>query len=946
MKNLFLLLFAFFLIQLQAQKKTQVKPTPVQKKVLDHSVYDSWKEITYKAITPDGKYAAFTVNPQDGDGKVVLYNLDNNQQDSVKRADNISLSWDSRYAVFKIKPQNKLVKDLRRQKKKKEDLPVDSLGVYSFANRKTEKISDVKSYKMPEKAGGWLAYLSEPTKEVKPKPDAAKVEAPKTDPPKKSKKLKKNSDDNGHTLVLRKLDGSAKFSYGYVKEYTFAKYGQALLFTSMGNDSTMKAGVYWHDLATGKLTAIHEGKPKFKYKGLTINEDGNKAAFLFDNDTTKAQVRHFQLYHWEPSMPKATLLDVTHSLSLPLNWIVSEHYTPQFSKNGQKIYFGAAPPPLVQDTTLLTEEIVQVEVWGGNDEYIYPQQNKQLETEKKRSYMAVVDFDSSYVAAIGTVDVPNVELGDEGNATVALVTTNKPYRKQTTWDQSGFSDFYVFDMHTKQIKLVAQQVGGNARLSPKAKFAYWFNEADTAWYAHRVGSDSVLEILHPKRKIFVDEENDSPDYANEYGAVGWITNDAQLLVYDRYDIWALDPKNKKQPINLTKTGRQTKTVFRYMRLDPEERNLDPNKDWILSAFDETTKAAGYYKFSMKTGTLTKLVMDNVRFGGLVKARQADKVLFTKETFREFPDVWTSTTAFATSKKISDANPQIKNYFWGTVELVNWKSADNIPLQGLLYKPESFDPKKKYPMMTYFYEKFSDNLNAHVSPIQIGSAVNRATYVSDGYLVFIPDIVYKVGYPGQSGYNCVVPGVESLIKQGFVDEKRLGIQGHSWGGYQIAYIITKTNMFAAAEAGAMVTNMISAYGGIRWETGVSRMFQYEHTQSRIGATLWEKPNLYFENSALFSADKITTPLLTMHNDADGAVPWYQGIEMYMAMRRLNKPMWLLNYNGEGHNLNKRENKIDLQIRMKQFFDYFLKNSPMPPWMKDGLPAIQKGIIKGY
>jgi dipeptidyl aminopeptidase/acylaminoacyl peptidase len=946
MKNLLLCLFAMVFVQSLAQKKTAAQPVPIQKKALDHTVYDAWKEITYKAITPDGKYAAFTVNPQDGDGKVVFYNLDNNQQDSVKRADNISLSWDSKYAVFKIKPQQKLVKDLRRQKKKKEDLPLDSLGVYSFQSRKAEKIQDVKSFKMPEKSGGWLAYLSEPTKEVKSKSDANKTDAPKADPPKKAKKVKKNSEENGHTLVLRKLDGTSKISYGYVKEYVFAKYGQALLFTSTGNDSTMKAGVYWHDLVSGKLTALHEGKPKFKYKGLAVSEDGTKAAFLFDNDTTKAQVRHFELFHWEPSMTKATLLDVTHSLSLPLNWIVSEHFTPQFSKNGQKVYFGAAPPPLVQDTTLLTEEIVQVEVWGGNDEYIYPQQLKRLDNEKKRSYMAVVDFDSSYVAAIATPEIPDVELGDEGNATVALVTTNKPYRKETTWDQSNFSDFYLFDTHTRSMKVVAQQVGGNARLSPKAKYAFWFNEADTAWYSHRAGSDSVLEIIHPKKKIFVDEENDSPDYANEYGAAGWTTNDAQLLVYDRYDIWALDPKNKKQPTNLTKTGRQTKTVFRYVRLDPEERNLDPNKDWILSAFDETTKASGYYKFSMKTGALTKLVMDNVRFSGVVKARQADKLLFNRETFREFPDVWTTNLSFTNPKKISDANPQMKNYYWGTVEMVSWKSLDNIPLQGLLYKPEGFDPKKKYPMMVYYYEKESDRIHAHVVPSPGRASINYSLYVSDGYIVFVPDIVYKIGYPGQSAYNAIIPGVESLTKLGFIDEKNIGIQGHSWGGYQNAYLITRTNMFKAAEAGAMVTNMTSAYGGVRWETGISRMFQYEHTQSRLGATLWEKPNLYLENSPLFTADKINTPLLTMHNDADGAVPWYQGIEMYMAMRRLNKPVWMLNYNGEGHGLTKRENRLDLQIRMKQFFDHYLKGAPIPPWMKEGLPAIQKGIMKGY
>ena len=214
------------------------------------------------------------------------------------------------------------------------------------------------------------------------------------------------------------------------------------------------------------------------------------------------------------------------------------------------------------------------------------------------------------------------------------------------------------------------------------------------------------------------------------------------------------------------------------------------------------------------------------------------------------------------------------------------------------------------------------------------------------LVFVPDVHYRVGYPGPSALDYVTTGVQSLVAKGFVDEKRIGIQGHSWGGYQVAYIVTKTNMFRAAEAGAIVANMVSAYGGIRWESGLARMFQYEKDQSRLGVTLWEKPDLYLKNSPIFEADKINTPLLLLHNDADGAVPWYQGIEMYLALRRLNKPSWMLNYNGEPHWPLKRENRIDFQTRMMQFFDHYLKDAPAPVWMKEGIPAIKKGIDRGY
>ncbi len=909
-----------------SQKKSAA---PVQKKPLSHAVYDQWKEIGSKALTPDGNFAAITINPQDGDGKVVFYNLKTGTQDSVKRADNISLTYDSKFAVFKVKPQQKIVKDLRRQKKKKEDLPKDTLAVYSFATRKTEKIPDVKTFRIPEKAGGWVAYTLEAKKEKKDD--------------KNKKKVKKNTDENGYTMVIRSLNDDRSVQYSFVKDFLFAKNGKGLLFTSSG-DSLFKAGLYWYDLTAGQLKTLHQGHSKYKYKGLAVSEDGTQAAFLLDADTTKALIRHPQLFHWQTSDPSAKMYDVENSLALPPSWLVSDVSTPWFSKDGQKLFFGSRPTPVVQDTMKLAEEIVSVEIWGNSDNLIYPQQNKQLESERNRSYTAVLDVAAKSVTQIATKDIPNAEIGDEGNSPIVLMETNIPYQRMIVYDPPAYSDFYLFDMRSRLVLDIATRVKGNAQLSPKANYAYWYSLTDTTWYVYSVAADSTLRLKGLTK--FADEEDDHPDYPSQYGTAGWTTNDESLLIYDRYDIWSFDPNGRRAPINLTKTGRQEKTVYRYIKLDPEERSIDPNKEMMLSAFNETTKQSGFYKLSLKDGKLTKLVMDNFRFVGAVKAAGANQILFTRENFREFPDVWTSDLNLGGMKKLTEANPQMKNYYWGTVELVSWSSLDNVPLNGLLYKPEGFDPKKKYPMITYFYEKESDNLYSHIPPTPLRSAINRSTYVSDGYLVFVPDIVYKIGFPGESAYNAILPGVTSLIAKGFVDEKNIGIQGHSWGGYQTAYIVTRTNLFKAGEAGAPVANMISAYGGIRWESGLSRMFQYEHSQSRIGGTLWEKPMHFIENSPIFFADKIQTPLLILHNDADGAVPWYQGIEMYMALRRLEKPVWMLNYNGEPHWPVKRENRMDFQVRMKQFFDHYLKAAPMPSWMKDGVPATEKGIKTGY
>ena len=932
------IIFLYLLIFLGTASFAQKAASP-DKKALDHTVYDSWKEITYDELTPDGSHAAFTVNPQDGDGKVVFLNLKTHAQDSVHRAENITLTYDSKYAIFKIKPQQNRVKDLRRQKKKKEELPKDSLGIYSFQARKAGKVANVKSYRVPEKSGGWLAYQLDARKEEKDK-----TGSPDTNKPKKAKK---NNDDNGYTLVVRNLANGHEASFAFVTDYQFAKYGQGLLFSTTGNDSTLHPGVYWYNLETETPKALYEGHSKFKYKGLSINEGGDQSAFLVDADTTKALIHHYRLYHWKKGDATSRLLNVEADAHFPKGWLVSENHTPLFSKNGDRLFLGTAPIPVVQDTTLLPEEIVKVEVWNTEDPYIYPMQNVQLESEKKRSYLAAIDLGTGGFAQLGTEDIPTVVTGDEGNAKVLLGKTNVPYRKAITWEGNVAQDLYVFHLPEGTKKKVATAVKGQADLSPKANYVYWYSDPDTAWFSYSVKTEKTANLTGGLDVTFADELDDHPDYPGQYGAAGWTANDELFIAYDRYDLWALDPENKKAPVNLTKIGRQQKVVFRYVKLDPEERSIDPGKDLLLSAFDETTKASGYYTLSLKNGKLTKRIMEDYRFEDVKKARQADQLLFTRQSFREFPDLWTTSGLnFSAPKKISDANPQMKNYFWGNVELVKWNSLDNIPLEGLLYKPEGFDPKKKYPMIVYFYERNSNNLHDYTPPTPLRSTINRTTYVSDGYLVFVPDIVYKIGFPGESAFNCIMSGVNSLIDKGFVDEKNIGVQGHSWGGYQTAYLVTRTNLFKAAEAGAIVSNMTSAYGGIRWGSGMSRMFQYERTQSRIGGTLWEKPLLYIENSPLFFADKIETPLLLLHNDADTAVPWYQGIEMYMALRRLGKPAWMLNYNGEPHWPVKRENRMDFQVRMKQFFDHYLKGAQEPTWMKDGIPAIEKGIKTGY
>lgn len=448
--------------------------------------------------------------------------------------------------------------------------------------------------------------------------------------------------------------------------------------------------------------------------------------------------------------------------------------------------------------------------------------------------------------------------------------------------------------------------------------------------------------------------------APSYGHGGWSEGDKAFYLYDRYDIWQIDPKGEVPAVNLTdELGRKENKTFRIVRLDDvllppgtpgvKLTPIKPKETIYFSVFDNVTKSTGYYLKEMKKKKpeMKKWILEPYTFRYLNKAKTGTVITYVKHNFTTSPDVWITKDNFKTQKKITDINPQQRDYNWGTNELVKWKSTTGLNLEGILHKPENFDSTKKYPMIVYFYERVSDMLNYYRAPAPSRSTINVTFFTSNGYLVFMPDIYYQIGHPGKSALDCIVPGVEMLCKNSWVNRDNIAIQGQSWGGYEVAYMITQPQVFKwkAAGAGAPVANMTSAYGGIRWGAGVVRQFQYEQTQSRIGKTLWEGLDLYIENSPLFHADKIETPVLIMANDADEAVPWYQGIEYFTALKRLGKPAWLLQYNKESHNLSERVNAKDLSVRLSQFFDHFLKGAPMPVWMKTGVPATLKGIDWG-
>jgi len=485
-----------------------------------------------------------------------------------------------------------------------------------------------------------------------------------------------------------------------------------------------------------------------------------------------------------------------------------------------------------------------------------------------------------------------------------------------------------------------------------------------------LGDPVQIPIPHP----VYDEEHDSPAHPYPYGAPGW-TRTGYFVVYDAFDIWGYSPNGELR--QLTEYGRKSQTRMRVVSPEYASSPYVDGQDesLVVRLFHEPTKKTGLQVLRFKEmfnaytatseagphglrGTMgimgRNVMVEPITSGdfsesGYRYSRWGTKLLFTRETVASSPNLYVynfgkekgSSKDFDV-KQLTDVNPQQDSFVWPEVQLISYKALGR-DLQGLLYTPQGASGKASLPVVVYFYETYSDQLHDYKTPAPSASTVNVSWFCSNGYAVFIPDIIYREGHPGKSALACIDKGVDAALKaDDRLDESRMGLQGQSWGGYQTAYLVTQTDRYLCGMAGAPVSNMFSAYGGIRYGSGMSRQFQYEKTQSRIGATPWEKEKLYRENSPVFFADQVNTPLLIMHNDNDGAVPYTQGIEYFMALKRLNKPVWMLVYNDEEHNLMRRANRKDLSQRMGEFFDHYLQGAPQPDWMAQGRPITEKPI----
>jgi len=992
-RKLLVLCFSFSLITLSVL----AQQAAVKKRPLNHKDYDTWKTIQSQLLTRDAKFLGYVLNAQDADGEVVVRNLASSQEWRYNRgkrgeapaappsddledqgrgggargggpgAGSAALTFtpDGRFAVFQILPTEAETEAARKENRRPADMPQNAMGIMDLTNGKVERVERVRRFAMPEDASNVLAYTLEPKPEAAPaqgRSGEAGAPAGATTPPAAGAGGGRQGSggraggaaggrggagrtEYGVELKLRNLADKSERTFADVLDFSLTKDGKTLVYT-VSSRKQEGNGIYRFAIGgTGEPTALLSGRGR--YTRLTWDENQKQMLFTSDKDNPGARPPKVKIYYTDMQGP-ATELVSTDTPNFRQGYVISDRGGLSFSQDGTRIFFGISLPGAAPETeeetpgaartpaaasTAASEDKVSADLWHWKDDYIQPMQKVRSSQEANRAYTVAYNLKNKKLTPLA--DETMAQVTPQADGRWALGSDDRKYRILIGYEQGNVSDTYLVNTDDGSRKPLLTKQSGSISFSPNARYGLYFDGKD--WNSISIPDGKVVNLTNGLGPNFWQENNDTPSTPGSYGNGGWTKDEKYVLLYDRYDIWQVAPDGSGAK-NLTDgAGRKDKIIFRLVniRTDPNERWIDPQQPLLLSAENEWTRDTGFYRDKFEGGAPQKLFMAAKRFSAPTKARSADVYMLTGSTFNEFPDIVVCGPNFTDMKKVTNANPQRAQLLWGTSELIRFKNTDGVQLSASLFKPENFDPKKKYPMMVYIYELLSNGVNNFVNPAP-GSSINISYYVSNGYVVLEPDIVYTIGHPGQSALKCVLPAIQAVVDKGFVDENAIGIQGHSWGGYQISYMITQTNRFKAAEAGAPVSNMTSAYSGIRWGTGMPRQFQYEHTQSRIGGNLWESPLQFIENSPVFQANRVQTPLLILHNDNDDAVPWYQGIEYYLALRRLNKEVYMWVYNGEPHGLRRRANMKDYTVRMQQFFDHKLKGAPMPEWMEKGVP----------
>ncbi|MCC5917835.1 MAG: S9 family peptidase [Cryomorphaceae bacterium] len=913
-----------------------------EKQKLSHDDYESWNTLSGNTLSDNGQWVTWQVNPQKGDGILHIKSTTKAIKYSFARGHKPQFSPSQNFLVFEQKVPEEARRKAIKDQVKKDDQPKPSLFIVRLDDFLFDSVADLSSWVMAKKNRDLVLYTLNGIPE---KPDADDEEGTDFPPEEKSKK-KPKLPKGVNPLYFVKLGDTLHHFLGLSNLFQLSHRAEAIVY-SLYSDSLESYEVRYYDLASGKDFPLLSDQKDVS--GLAISPHGTKVVVISTTDTLDKIESTYNFHFFEvvaeakrQVRPILNLNQISLTDTKKLDWEVSPETKPYFTEDGKFLYFGVYPdrPKMVKDTALIPEDEAHVDIWTPYDRSL---STRQLAQRKKwENYTRTMVFtprNKSFFLLEGS-ELSSYQIKKDTLTHLLIHTINLGYESGKIWEFERNYKFELINLETRQTSEIAFTTSDYVRLSPGGKYAYWFDRNARKWKVYDIASGETRDVGTDIDVSLINEEVDVPGQKPGFGAAGWTENDNRLWVYGKHDIFAIDPHGRGATVLITNDfGQNNNFRLRYLKTHSEEKFIGEFDRYYLSAFQLFTKESRVFELNAQTLQPVNLTYKGslISFSG---AKTSPVFMYRTGNFRQYPELllWRENQ----TEILSETNPQQSDYCWGDVSFVDYV-VNGDSLRGMLYLPECAT-SVQLPLIVYFYEKNSDNFYRHTIPTPSRSIINFPYYLSNGYAIFVPDIVYETGEPGASAYRCIMTGVDTLLRQHKnIDESRMALNGQSWGGYQSAWLITQTNRFKAAFSGAPVSNMTSAYGGIRWKTGHSRIMQYEEGQSRMGVPMSEDLKRYLENSPVFYVQNIETPLLIMHNDNDGAVPWYQGIELYMSMIREGKDVWMLVYNNEEHNLTRWANRMDLSKRVSDFYDHYLMGTPRPDWMEKGVGIWEKGKI---
>lgn len=950
---------------------TSTTPRPV-----DPADVLAWKSIGPAALSTDGKWLAYRFTPVEGDSEVIIRAAEGTKEykftvgevpapagpPAAGGGSSVAFSDDGKWAAFTVYPARKEAAKLRKAKKPLQN----AVRLVNLSTGEDVEYPKVRQFAFSGDSAVALALH-------RYGPEGAGKDKPK-----------------GADLIVRELSSGNELTIGGVSEFAFDKAGQRLAWT-IDAEEKIGNGVSVRELTSGIVTPLDSSRAI--YEKPTWSEKGDALAVLKGVEDKAYEEKLYAVIGFSgfgaagtgaaDGAAKTTRVayEPAKDTAFPAGMTISANRAPEWTEDRAALLFGIteakkkskadaaaadkddkakdasktepkpdapkpdapkpdAPKPA--DTPKADdadgEEKADLVVWHWQDPRLQSQQQVQEDRDKRFSFLATYRIADKKFIRLADDALRDVTAGKKG--AWAMGVDRRAYMLSGSLDGRAYQDLYGVSLATGERKLLAKQVRWAFGTSPDGSKVLFYN--DGHFMVADASSGEVTNITRALPVSFVDTEDDHNVVKPPVGPEGWTADSKSVLLSDRFDIWQV-PVGGGQAVNVTVNGRRDRIEYSRLSVDPDEKGADLSVPQYYGMLGEQTKKGGLARGLPGKPGVEVLAWDDAAYGRLLKAKRADTLAYTRETDKTFPDFHIADAQLKGERRLTDGQAQIAPYTWTSgSRLIEFASAapgtKGKKMQAALYLPANYEPGKRYPTIVYIYERLTDGLN-RFTQLDTAHRVNKSYYTSNGYAVLTPDIGYTLNDPGMSAVWHVLPALKAAIATGVVDEARVGIQGHSWGGYQTAFLVTQTKAFKAAIAGAPLTDMISMYSLVYKNSGGGNGAIFESSQGRFLGGYWDNWEAYVRNSPIAHAKNVTTPLVILHNDKDGAVDFTQGIEYYNTLRRLKKPVVLLEYVGENHGLAKPENKYDYFVRMREFFDYQLKGAPAPTWWTDGVPRLE-------